>query len=102
MKLRRQRGATLGLVAACVFLVILVGVGFFFLSKIIGGGREVANATDAGVLNVAKQAVRRGAIPLTGALVAEFGELTEPPNSNVDLVTPGICINCKIRQSICG
>ncbi|MBP9089737.1 hypothetical protein KBI23_01825 [bacterium] len=87
MKLRRQRGATLGLVAACVFLVILVGVGFFFLSKIIGGGREVANATDAGVLNVAKQAVRRGAVPLTGGLVAEFGELTEPPNSKVDLVT---------------
>jgi len=87
MKLRRQRGATLGLVAACVFLVILVGVGFFFLSKIIGGGREVANATDAGVLNVAKQAVRRGAVPLTGGLLAEFGELTEPPNSKVDLVT---------------
>ncbi len=87
MKLRRQRGATLGLVAACVFLVILVGVGFFFLSKIIGGGREVANATDAGVLNVAKQAARRGAVPLNGALVAEFGALTEPPNSKVDLVT---------------
>ena len=87
MRLRRQRGATLGLVAACIFIVILVGVGFFFLSKIIGGGRQVANATDAGVLNVAKQAVRRGAIPLTGALVAEFGELTEPPNSKVDLVT---------------
>lgn len=87
MKLRRQRGATLGLVAACVFLVIIVGVGFFFLSKIIGGGREVANATDAGVLNVAKLAVRRGAVPLTGGLVSEFGELTEPPNSNVDLVT---------------
>ena len=87
MKLRRQRGATLGLVAACVFLVIIVGVGFFFLSKIIGGGREVANATDAGVLNVAKQAVRRGAVPLTGGLINEFGELTEPPNSKVDLVT---------------
>lgn len=87
MKLRRQRGATLGLVAACVFLVILVGVGFFFLSKIIGGGREVANATDAGVLNVAKQAVRRGAVPLTGGLVSEFGALTEPPDSKVDLVT---------------
>lgn len=87
MKLRRQRGATLGLVAACVFLVILVGVGFFFLSKIIGGGREVANATDAGVLNVAKQAVRRGAVPLTGGLIDEFGELTEPKDSKVDLVT---------------
>jgi hypothetical protein len=64
-----------------------VGVGFFFLSKIIGGGREVANATDAGVLNVAKQAVRRGAVPLTGGLISEFGALTEPVNTKVDLVT---------------
>jgi hypothetical protein len=88
MKVRRQRGATLGLVAACVFLVIIVGVGFFFLSKIIGGGREVANATDAGALNVAKHAIRRGAVPLSKhGLLDEFGELTEPKNSNVDLVT---------------
>ncbi len=88
MKARRQRGATLGLVAACVFLVIIVGVGFFFLSKIIGGGREVANATDAGALNVAKHAVRRGAVSLAKyGLTDEFGELTEPKNSNVDLVT---------------
>jgi hypothetical protein len=50
-----------------VLVVIVIGVGFFFLSKIIGGGREVANATDAGALNVAKQAIRRGAVNLTTA-----------------------------------
>lgn len=96
MKLRRQRGATLGLVAACVFLVIIVGVGFYFLSKIIGGGREVANATDAGALNVAKQALRRGAVALNDStiynqgidLTAEFGGLSDPPNSGtIDLIT---------------
>lgn len=93
MKLRRKRGATLGLVAACVFLVIVVGVGFFFLSKIIGGGREVANATDAGALNVAKAALRKGAVPLSAfGLTDEFGALTVNPdgsnaNGNVDLVT---------------
>ena len=96
MKLRRQRGATLGLVAACVFLVIIVGVGFYFLSKIIGGGREVANATDAGALNVAKQALRRGAVALNDLtifnqgidLTAEFGGLSDPPNSGtIDLIT---------------
>jgi len=80
-------------VAACVFLVIVVGVGFFFLSKIIGGGREVANATDAGALNVAKQALRKGAVPLSSfGLADEFGALTANPdgsntNGNVDLVT---------------
>ncbi len=57
MKLNRRRGATLGLVAVCVFVVIILAVGFFILAKIIGGEREVANATDAGVLIVARNAL---------------------------------------------
>lgn len=57
MKLRRRRGATLGLVAVVVLVIAILGFGFFFLSKIMGGGREVANATDAGSLNVAKRAL---------------------------------------------
>ncbi|MBS1989595.1 MAG: hypothetical protein JSS83_03705 [Cyanobacteria bacterium SZAS LIN-3] len=83
MKARRQGGATLGLVAACVLLVIVIGVGFYFLSKIIGGGREVANATDAGALNVAKQALKRGTVPIASiaGASAEFGALTDPPGS---------------------
>jgi hypothetical protein len=57
MKFNRRRGATLGLVAVCVFVIILLAVGFFILAKIIGGEREVANATDAGVLIVARNAM---------------------------------------------
>lgn len=57
MKLNRRRGATLGLVAVCVFVVIILAVGFFILAKIIGGEREVTNATDAGVLIVARNAM---------------------------------------------
>jgi len=88
MKVRRQGGATLGLVAACVFFVIVIGVGFYFLSKIIGGGREVANATDAGALNVAKQALKRGTVAMTAAQNSEFGALTDPPGSGqVTLIT---------------
>lgn len=87
MTVRRQRGATLGLAAACVLVVIVIGVGFFFLSKIIGGGREVANATDAGALNVAKLAIRRGAVNLTSAAdQEEFGALCETPN-RLDLLS---------------
>ncbi len=55
---RRRTGATLGLVAVCVLVIILLGIGFFFLSKIFGGEREVAGATDSGTLNVAKTALR--------------------------------------------
>lgn len=57
MKLRRRRGATLGLVAVIVLFIAILGIGFFFLSKIMGGGREVANATDAGAMNVAKRSL---------------------------------------------
>jgi hypothetical protein len=87
MRVRRQGGATLGLVAACVFFVIVIGVGFYFLSKIIGGGREVANATDAGALNVAKQALKRGAVPVSTLSTndqAEFGGLA--PNGQITLL----------------
>lgn len=57
MKFNRRRGATLGLVAVCVLVIIVLGVGFFILSQILGGGREIANATDAGVLTVARHAL---------------------------------------------
>lgn len=77
MKLNRRRGATLGLVAVCVFVIIILGVGFFILSKIIGGGREVANATDAGVLTVARMALSPTAVSvnynsLSGLAATEF------------------------------
>ncbi|MBS2002862.1 MAG: hypothetical protein U0103_10790 [Candidatus Obscuribacterales bacterium] len=58
MTRRRRKGATLGLVAICVLVVIVIGTAVFFLIKILGGGREIANATDAGALNVAKHIIR--------------------------------------------
>lgn len=73
MKLRRRRGATLGLVAVVVLVIAILGFGFFFLSKIMGGGREVANATDAGALNVAKRALMEPST--TVAVNSEFDGL---------------------------
>ncbi|MBS1954304.1 MAG: hypothetical protein JST89_08960 [Cyanobacteria bacterium SZAS-4] len=58
MRQRRRTGATLGLVAICILVIAVLGVGAYFIVKLMGGGREVANATDAGVLNVAKHAIR--------------------------------------------
>jgi hypothetical protein len=65
MKLKRKKGATLGLVAVCVLVIIVLGVGFFILSQILGGGREVANATDAGVLTVARKCLSPTLINVT-------------------------------------
>lgn len=56
--MRRKRGSTLGLVAVVTVVLVIVGIGIFFLTKLLGGGRELANATDAGSLNVAKRAIR--------------------------------------------
>ncbi|HEY9730929.1 MAG TPA: hypothetical protein V6C89_03405 [Drouetiella sp.] len=58
MTRRRRKGATLGLVAICVLVLVVIGTSVFFLIKILGGGREIANATDAGALNVAKHIIR--------------------------------------------
>lgn len=58
MHVRNSHGATLGLVATTAFVIILIGVGLFFLYQIFGGFRELQGATDAGNLNIAKQALK--------------------------------------------
>ncbi len=87
-KLKRRRGATLGFVAILALVLIAIGVAFFVITKFLGGGREMANATDAGVLNVAKQAIRtpsRDALsfpnPDVGTNFALLGE--NPRNLNL-------------------
>jgi len=76
---RRRRGSTLGLVAICVLVIIVIGIAVFFLSKIMGGGREVANATDAGTLNAAKQMLKISVPPETSPY--DFSGLVYPPNA---------------------
>jgi len=69
MSKRRTRGATLSLVAVTLLVVVILGVAFYFLMKILGGGREVANATDAGTLNIAREAMINPMIPSEGDFV---------------------------------
>ena len=86
MKPRRRNGATLGLVAVSVLVIIMIGVGCYFLAKICGGGREMTNATDAGTLNVAKNALR--STQASVAAPSEFTALADPPGSGlIDLYT---------------
>lgn len=63
MRIRQRKGATLGLVAVILLFVIALGIGFYFLAKIVGGGREMQNACDAGAVNVAKQALILPRVP---------------------------------------
>ena len=66
MKLRRRSGAVLSLVAACVIVIVILGIGLYFLTKMFGGGREVAHATDSGILNVAKQELDSPSVSCAG------------------------------------
>lgn len=52
---RNNKGAMLGLVAACGGVLTIVIFAFFTLSMFMGGGREIHNGTDAGALNVGKE-----------------------------------------------
>lgn len=99
MKTRRRQGATLGLVAVCVLVIIVIGIGCYFLAKIFGGGREVANATDAGALNIAKNAMNKTnplisvSLPGSSGQYGDFVALADPPGSNsINLLTYNRCV----------
>lgn len=77
MKLRRRKGATLGLVAVSVLVIIMIGVGCFFLAKICGGAKEVNNATDAGTLNIARAALRSQDASVPIAAYPDFASLAD-------------------------
>lgn len=88
MNKRRDQGATLALIVVLAFVVVIIGVGFFFYSKIIGGGKELQHATDSGNLNVAKEVLRRPGVALTpGNEANEFGNLIDPVTNEVNLLT---------------
>jgi hypothetical protein len=57
MHLHRKRGSTLGIVAACALFMILLGVFLFSLMRMMGGSRQMANASDAGAIGAARQLV---------------------------------------------
>jgi hypothetical protein len=55
MRLRNAKGATLSLIASLTLVLLIIGSALFYLTKILGGSKQVANATDAGAISAAKQ-----------------------------------------------
>ncbi|HEY9784636.1 MAG TPA: hypothetical protein V6D17_04475 [Candidatus Obscuribacterales bacterium] len=82
-RFRRRRGATLGMSALIALVVIMLGVAFFFMIKLFGGAREIANATDAGTLNVAKRALKDYGIDVP----PEFAACAVPEGGKITLLT---------------
>jgi hypothetical protein len=70
---QRAKGATLGLVAASVLILTLVGSACYFFLTMLGGNRQVTSATDAGALAAARSlfSITVG----TSTLPSEFQQL---------------------------
>ena len=54
-EIRSSNGAVLGLVAACGTVLAIILAALFTISMLLGGSREIHNATDAGTLNLGKE-----------------------------------------------
>lgn len=75
--MRKNRGATLAVTAICLSVLSMLAIGFFVLIKLAAGAREVTNATDAGVLAVAKRSGELG-VKLSGTdEISNFGDLVD-------------------------
>ncbi len=98
--MRRRKGSTLGLVAICVLVIIVIGIAVFFLTKIMAGGREVANTTDAGTLNTAKQMLKIAVPPETGPTY-DFTPFVYPANAGgITLLTYNRAVAAALLISI--
>lgn len=89
--MRREKGAVLALTLAFIIVFVLLAGFFFLFGKLIGGDRELQNATDAGGLNVAKQALKRPKVRLSGLEQTYFGGLTDS-SQEIDLLTYNRCV----------
>src|SRR5262249_22803036 len=65
--IRKTSGAVLGFVVACMFLLLIIGVFLFFASCLFSGNQQLNKASDAGILNAARQAIVQPAIALNDA-----------------------------------
>lgn len=61
---RSRVGSMLAVSTISSLILVLIGLASFWLIGVIGGHREVQNATDAGVLNIAKEALQHPGVTL--------------------------------------
>lgn len=84
-----ERGSALVMVIAITFIVLLIGVAFYQLAQILGGGREVQNAIDAGILNVNKMAIKSPSIAFSESSAFQkafkVGLTTDQSSSGINL-----------------
>lgn len=106
---RSERGAMLALITTSTFFITLLGIGFGGLLLLIGGQREVDNATSSGSLNVAKKHFTEVSVGLEGTEEQEnFEDLLKEDNGRVSLrninkiigYTTLVCSNARFIVSV--
>lgn len=75
---KRNTGASLALTLAAVFVLLLVGIGAFYMHKIFAGARELQALTDSGNLNLGKEMVATGVPPLQSSQQVTFQYMYYP------------------------
>jgi len=68
---RNAKGSMFVFISVLLLTIVTIGVGFFVLTKTLGGMRELQNATESGNLNVAKKAIKSPAITLSQGVEQE-------------------------------
>jgi len=89
MNKRKQKGASLALVATLLFAFAVLVVGIVALINLLGGGQQMQRATDAGNLSLVRSALTKVSVPLamSGDQV-QFNGCSDPEsntNGNVNL-----------------
>jgi hypothetical protein len=64
---RKQHGATMGIIIVCCVILVILIVGLFHVTMLLGGSQELRNSVDAGTLNLGMQAVQLKTTPQPGA-----------------------------------
>ncbi len=84
-EIRNKHGSTLSLVAVCLIVLVILGVAFYYFSRMFGGGKEVGDGVDGGAIGVARHASKQIGFNLTATGtsdpndIQQFLPLTDPP-----------------------
>ena len=84
-EIRNKHGSTLSLVAVCLIVLVILGVAFYYFSRMFGGGKEVGDGVDGGAIGVARHASKQVGFNLTANGtsdpndIQQFLPLTDPP-----------------------
>ncbi len=73
--MRKSAGAVLGLIAGTIIIIFIIGVFLYFAGVFVGGNHQLNKASDAGILNAARQALVQPAVSLNDPSLVAAGSL---------------------------